>query len=117
MSITPQQFSAFQQDDKTLVFTASSYGDITGQLFAFHCVDSDGYLVFRLTSGGGSITITTAGSASTYAVVEVDLTDRLDEAEGVYGFQLDRTSPTDDTVAAGAFELKRTFRTAVPAPV
>lgn len=107
-----QKFDAFVNDDKVLVFTATTYGDITGDTHQFKLVDGDGNLKLTKTTGSG-ITITVAGGVSTYAVIEVDISNGLEVAAANYEWQLRRTNAgREDTLAFGRLPLRPSFRDA-----
>ncbi len=105
MSLVNQSWSACAGDDKVLVLTATTKGDVTGDTYEFDLVDGSGALKVRKTSADG---ITTA---TTYAVVEVDLTDALELSAGMYTWQLRRTNTGfEDTLAQGDLSLGASYR-------
>src|SRR5262245_24580768 len=112
----PQTIQEFTANDTTLVFTFTANGSIAGDTYEFVCVDKNGALKFRKTSGSG-ITTTDAGSSSTPGVVSVSLVDALEIpalSAPPYPWRLRRTNVGRESVVAfGTLPLDNSFKGAV----
>ncbi len=108
-----QETDAFQNDDKLLVFTATTNGSISGWALEFVVVNGTGTLKFKKTTSSG-ITITNNGSSTTPGIIQVSVVDALELPVDTYYWQLRRTTASsENTIAFGSLNLEKSFRDSV----
>lgn len=109
-----QKIKLARKDDNLCAFTFDANGSVVGDVYAFivrNLPDGAGTLIFQVTSGGGQITITDAGSPGTPAVVQVDITDKVDTVPDQvdplqYYWEFRRTNATrEQRLAKGPFTI------------